>query len=471
MLSGVLKTGAKGELRKLVSLALPLSLAHLAQTGMSFVDTLMVGRLGPTELAALALGATTFSTVNVILMAVLLSVSPLVAQALGAKREQEPGRITAQALYLAVLLAALGIVVFYSMKPVLSAVGLPPASVELAADYLKAVAFGLPFTLGFVALRGLLEGHGDARPILLMALMGVGVNVFLNDALIFGKYGLPELGMVGTGYATAVVYLLLFLGGVALVRVRYPQQRVFTELRRLDLPLLREIVRLGWPISIMLGMEVGAFSVTSFLMGGFGDAVLAGHQIAIQSSSMTFMIPLGIAAATAVRVGHAAGRGDAAGIRVAGFLGIMLGTLFMLLTAALYRFAPGVVIGLYVDRGAPGNQELIGYATTFLGIAALFQVVDGVQVTAQGALRGLKDTRIPMFLTLIAYWLVGISSGLTLTYVLGLGPRGLWFGLVVGLSLAAVMLVVRFTLLTRGSGASGARRLNRAATRSDIVPG
>lgn len=446
MLSGVLRL--KAEVRTLALLALPLALAQLAQTGMGFVDTLMIGRLGPTSLAGLALGATTFSTVFVILMAVLLAVAPLVAQTRGADVRLEPGLYTGQALKLALLLSAPGILVFLSAEPMLALAGLPADSVALAGDYLRAVAPGLPFALGFVALRGLLEGYGDARPILLIALAGVGVNVFLNDTLIFGRYGLPAFGVVGAGFTTASVYALMFGAATLLVRSKYRHEAVFFNMRHRDGARMREILRVGWPISVMLGLEVSAFSLTSFLMGGFGDDVLAGHQIAMQSSSMTFMIPLGVATATAVLVGHAAGRRDPDGVRRAGAIGIGMAALFMLLTALLFLLAPHFVIGLYVDLDAPANAALVRYAATFLAIAALFQIVDGMQVTAQGALRGLKDTRVPMLLTLVAYWFVGIATGLVLTYGVGLGPRGLWFGLVAGLAVAALLLVARFSRLS-----------------------
>lgn len=447
MLSGVSRLGV--ELKKLLSLALPLALAQLAQNGMSFVDTLMVGRLGPAPLAGMALGATVFNIVFIVLMAILLSVSPIVAQAIGARRREEPGVVTGQALLLAAALSVPGLVVFFSSKPLLLAAGLPAGTAGLAADYLRAVGPGLPFALGFVAFRGLFEGHGDARPILFMALLGVGVNVVLNNALIYGHLGLPRLGMVGTGYATSIVYLLLFVLAALLVRRRYGAQAVFASMRFIDRAKMAELLRVGWPISAMLGLESGLFALTGVLMAGFGDAVLAGHQIAMQSASMAFMIPLGIATATAVRVGQSAGAGDLDGVRRSGWLGVGLATLFMSCTALLFWLAPRAVIGLYIDLADPQNGSLLGYAAVFLAIAALFQVVDGIQVTAQGALRGLKDTRIPMLMTLVAYWLVGVPLGLYLSFVLQIGPRGLWFGMVAGLGVAALLLVLRFRRLTR----------------------
>lgn len=450
MLSGVLGF-RRTELTTLLGLALPLVLAQLAQNGMSFVDTVMVGRLGPSSLAGLALGATLFSSVLVVSMAVILAVAPLVAQAVGAKRRGEAGRVAGQALWLAAALSVPGLLFFYNVTPLLEALGTAPATVDLASGYLRAVGFGFPFALGFVALRGFLEGHGHARPIMYIAIVGVGLNVFLNDALIFGHYGLPQLGMVGSGYATAVVYFVLFATGAALVGVGYRQERIFAALRRLDLKVVGELVRLGWPISVTLGFEIGLFSVATLLMGRFGDAALAGHQIALQSTSTAFMVPLGVSIATSVLVGQAAGRGDRDGARRMGVMGIALGTSFMVVTALVFWLAPRLVMGLYVNLNDPVNAAVIAYAGTFLLIAGMFQVVDGLQVTAQGALRGLKDTRVPMLLTLVAYWLVGLPVGLLLAFTFGLGPRGLWFGMVAGLFTAAVLLSLRFVRSARSA--------------------
>lgn len=450
MLSGVLGL-RRSELTTLLGLALPLVLAQLAQNGMSFVDTVMVGRLGPSSLAGLALGATLFSSVLVISMAVMLAVAPLVAQAVGAKRRGEAGRVTGQALWLAAALSVPGLLFFYNVTPLLEALGTAPATVALASGYLRAVGFGFPFALGFVALRGFLEGHGHARPIMFIAIGGVGLNVFLNDALIFGHSGFPRLGMVGSGYATALVYFSLFVAGALLVGSAYREERIFAALRHLDLKIVGELFRLGWPISVTLGFEIGLFSVTTLLMGRFGDAVLAGHQIALQSASTAFMVPLGVSIATGVLVGQAAGRGDRDAVRRMGVLGIALGTAFMVLTALIFWFAPRLVMSLYLNLNDPINAGLIGYAASFLLIAGMFQVVDGLQVTAQGALRGLKDTRVPMLLTLVAYWLVGFPVGLLLAFTFGLGARGLWFGMVAGLAAAAVLLSLRFAHSARNA--------------------
>ncbi len=431
-------------------LAAPLVLAQLAQNGMSVVDTLMVGRLGPRDLAGIALGGSTFTFVLILCMAVLFAVGPMVAQAHGARRPEDAARATRQGLWMALALSVPGVIVFLEAGPLLVLTGQDAVTAAVSADYLRAMAWGFPFALAFTALRGFLEGQGDTRPILIVAALGVGLNVVANEALMFGRLGLPRLGLVGTGYATSIVYAVMVLLIAAYLRARYRQFRVFAGMRQPDPGTLRELVRIGWPISFTLGFEVGLFWLTALLMGRFGDAALAGHQIALQSASTTFMVPLGISIATGVRVGQAAGRGDPNGVVRGGVAGITLSGLFMACAAALFWLEPDAVIGLYLPVHAPGNAAVVAFARRFLAIAAIFQVFDGTQVSASGALRGLKDTRVPMLLTLIAYWVVGVPVGVWLAFGTGAGSAGLWFGLVAGLGTAAALLASRFARLLRG---------------------
>ncbi len=446
----------RSEFVGLVRLAAPLVLAQLAQNGLSFVDTLMVGRLGPGALAAMALGATTFFTTSIVSSSVLFAVGPLVAQAVGGGRRDEAGHVASQALWLALVFSVPGLLIFNTIGPLLQGLGLEPETARLAAGYLRAISFGYPFYLAFQALRGFLEGHGDAKPIMGIAFLGVALNVVLCEVLIFGHLGFPALGVIGTGFATATVYTVMFALVLLLVSWRYPERRVVAGMRRLRWPLLRELVRVGWPIGMTTGLEVGLFSVSAVLMGRFGDDVLAAHQVAMQSASMTFMVPLGMSIATGVLVGQAAGRGDTAAVRRTGFMGLTVAVGVMLVAAALFRFAPRLVIGLYTDVSQPGNAAMIAVAVGFLSIAALFQLFDGVQVTAVGALRGLKDTRVPMLYTLVSYWLVGMPLGLWLAFAVGVGPRGLWYGMVAGLATSAVLMTTRFARRTRAVGAAPA---------------
>jgi len=437
------------EFRDLGLLAAPLVLAQLAQNGMSVVDTLMVGRLGARELAGIALGGATFTFVFIVCMGVLFAVGPMVAQAHGARRPVETARAARQGLWMALMLSVAGVVVFVRSGPLLILAGQDPVTAGESAAYLRAMAWGFPFALGFTALRGFLEGHGDTRPILVVAAIGVALNVAANDVLMFGRLGFPALGLVGTGYATSVVYAVMALVIAAYIRGRYRSHRVFLGMRHPDLATLRELVRVGWPISLTLGFEVGLFWLTALLMGRFGEAALAGHQIALQSASTTFMVPLGVSIAAGVRVGQAAGRGDANGVVRGGLSGMALSALVMACAAALFWGAPDAVIGLYMPVKAPANAAVVAFARHFLAIAAIFQVFDGTQVAASGALRGLKDTRTPMLLTAVAYWVVGVPVGIGLAFGAGVGSSGLWYGLVAGLATAAILLATRFARLVR----------------------
>ncbi len=456
------------ELAELSVLAGPLVLAQLAQMSMGFVDTLMAGRLSPEALAGIALGSVVFGFVSIVSMGVLFSVAPSVSQAHGAGRPDDAARAARQGLWLAAGLSLPGVALFQAAGPLLVAAGQEPATAALAGAYLRAASFGLLPSLALVALRGFLEGLSDTRPIMLVLFAGVGLNVLANNAFMFGRWGFPALGLMGTGVATAIVYTVMALAAGAYVARSYPRYRVLRGLRRPDPATLRELIRVGWPIGLTLGFEAGLFSVTALAMGLFGQQALAGHQIAIQAASITFMVPVGLSIATGVRVGQAAGRGDAGAVRRAGLTGIVAAATVMLGTATLFRFAPVLVVSAFLDPADPRNAEVVRYASSFLAIAALFQVVDGVQVAASGALRGLRDTRVPMIISLLAYWALGMTTSLVLGFALGFGGRGLWAGLVVGLGVAAVLLTGRFLRLsTRAVRAPGAR----AAANSGVHSG
>lgn len=442
------------ELRDLLALAGPLIAAQLAQIGMNTVDTVMAGRLGPDALAGIALGGVVYQSTLILGMGVLFAVAPLVSGALGADRPDRAGRTARQGLWLALLLGVPITLGLREVGPLLQHLGQDPDTAALAGAYLGTVAFGYLPALALVAARGFLEGIGDARPIMVTLILGIGANVVANDALMFGRYGLPALGLVGTGVATALVYTAMATALLAYVALRHPRYRVLRGLRRPDPGVLREIFALGWPIGLTLGFEAALFAITAVLMGTFGPDALAGHQIAIQAASVTFMVPVGLANATGVRVARAAGARDRVGVRRAGLTGIGVAVAFMSLTALVFRFAPDLVVAAFLDPTAPGNAATVRFAATFLGIAAIFQVVDGVQVTASGALRGLRDTRVPMLLSFVSYGVVGLGSGVALAFAADLAGRGLWIGLVIGLATAATLLTTRFLRATRaGAGA------------------
>jgi multidrug resistance protein, MATE family len=436
------------EVPALARVAGPLVLAQLAQNAMGLVDTLMAGRLGPDALAGIALGAIVQFTFTLSVGAVLFAVSPMTAQALGAGREEEAAGIARHALVLALLLALPVMLLLGAAGPLLPHLGQDPVTSQLTGAYLGALLWGVPGYMLVVALRGTLEGRGHTRPIMVVAAGGVALNTLGNAAFMFGRWGFPELGLAGAGVSTAIAYSAMALALALIVRGHYRRPPIFAvePLRR---ERFLELLRLGVPIGLTVAFEVGLFSVTGLFMGWFGPTALAGHQIALQTCSFTFMIPMGLAMATTARVGRAAGRGDAAGVRAAGLAGMGLASLVMLLTATAFWTVPRAIAGLYLDLGDPATLEVAATAATFLRIAAFFQLVDGLQVTAIGALRGLKDTRVPMLVTLVSYWFIGVTSGLVLAFGLGLAGVGLWIGLVIGLGAAAIMLALRYARLVR----------------------
>ena len=436
------------EARATLRLAGPVVASQLAQVSLGFVDTVMVGRLGKEALAGVGLGANVFFTFCLLGLGVVLAVGPLVSQAFGAGDDRGVGEGARQGLWASVLVGVpLGLVLAGAGR-VLPALGQDPATAALAAEYLGAIAWGVPAFLAFGALRSFAEGVSRPLVVVPVALAGVAVNAFLNDALIHGRYGLPELGAVGTGYASAATTWAMALGLAAVVRFRPALHRY--GLLRAEGPhrrTLLELLRVGTPIGLALMVEAGLFSVTYLLMGRIGVVAQAAHQIAINAASVTFMVALGVGLAGGVRVGQAEGAGDRAGVRRAGLTSMALAVGFMGLTAALFRGAPRLVIGVYLD--APANAAVARLAVTLLAFAGFFQVFDGLQVAAGSALRGLKDTAVPMAIGAAAYWGVGLTVGYALAFPGGFGAEGLWTGLVVGLAAAAAGLATRFWRRTR----------------------
>ena len=439
---------ARRETAATLALALPLVLTQLTQMSISFVDVVMVGRLGTASMAAAVIGSTVYLTLAMVCLGVVVAVQPSVAQATGAGDAAAASRATRQGLWLGLLLGAPVVVGLGYMEPVLLATGQAPETADLAARYLAAIRWGFVPNLWFTALRGLCEGVARPRPVLVVTLVGVAVNVALNWVLIYGQLGAPALGMVGTGWASSVsVCAMTVLLGAYVFWGPLRGYRVFRGLRRPEPAALRELFALGWPIGVTFGLEGGLFTAATLLIGQMGEVALAAHQIALNAASVAFMVPLGIGMAGAVRVGQAAGAGDVRGAARAGWAAIALGGASMGASALAFWLAPGVIVWVYA--GADADPELARRAVVLLGIAAVFQLADGTQAAAAGALRGLKDTRVPMLIGAVSYWGLGLGLGALLLFGLDRGAPGMWWGLTLGLAAAAVMLTARFRRLTR----------------------
>ena len=439
------------ETRANARLALPLVLAQLTFISMGTVDTLVAGRLGAEALAAVAVGANVWFMLFVPFWGLFMAVSPIVAQRMGAGRPAaETGAFLRDALGLALLFGAAWMALMWLLaQPLLDLLGLEPATHVLARDYMRAIAWGaIPFTL-FFALRNGAEGRGETRATLWAGLAGFVVNAVLDYGLAYGRLGLPALGPMGCGVATAIAGAAMVLAFAVMYRW-HPRLRALELLRggwRGSAAARREILRLGAPIALIITAEAWLFIIGALLMARFGTDAVAAHQIAINFASITFMVPMSIGMATTVRVGHAAGAGaPPAELRLRGQAGIALGAVFALLSASLMALLPHAIVALYTDAAAVSAM-----AVGFLYYAAVFQIADCVQATANGALRGLKDTRVPMVITVTAYWLLGLPLATGLAFAAGWGPAGIWAGFIGGLAAAALGLSARFRHKTRGA--------------------
>jgi MATE family multidrug resistance protein len=435
-----------GHARGLFVLAGPLIVNNLASAGMGFADTVMAGRSGTADLAAVALGSSVFMVVFLFGFGVLMAMSPTAAHAYGAGRSEEVGVYFRQCLWLSQALALAGISAIWFAEDLLRGIGVDPTVIPLTTRYLQAVAWGLPGMYAYLSIRLMSEGIGWTRPIMYVAAVGLVVNVFGNWVLMYGKFGLPALGAVGCGVASAIA-MWVMLGAMVAYVVRHPRYRDFALAARLDPPSwtrLRELLSLGLPISVSFVSEAGLFSAVGLLMGTLGAAVVAAHQVAINYAATMFMIPLGLHSALTIRVGHTLGRGDPALARRIGKIGIAMCGLVMVGSALVLLLFRGPIAGFYTM-----DPQVRQIAVSLLTMGMIFQISDGVQVGAAGALRGYKDTRIPMLLNFGSYWLVAFPLAWYMGIEARLGPQAVWIALIVGLTLTALTLGARFLLVSR----------------------
>ncbi len=436
----------RAELRATAALALPLIGTQLAQISTMTTDVVLLGWHSAEALAAGALGTNVVYVLITFTLGIVMAVSPLVAQAVGRKRHavRDARRSVRQGFWAAFAVGVPCMVVIWHTEAILLAVGQEPANAAAAAGYARAMLWGFLPAVGFMLLRFFVAALERPRPALVVMVLAVLLNALLAWTLIFGRFGLPPLGVVGAGIATSIANTFSFLALLAFILSdhRFRRFYILGRLWRPDWRRFIEIFRIGLPIGVILVLEVTLFAGAVQLMGLLGTAEIAAHQIALQCAAVAFMVPLGIGQAATVRVGLAAGARDAAGVARAGWVALALGVTFMSCTALLMWTMPHALVGLFVED-VPGNARVIGLATAFLGIAALFQVFDGVQAIAIGALRGLKDTRIPAIFAAIGYWLVGFPVGIALAFHAGWGGVGVWWGLATGLAVVAVLELAR----------------------------
>ncbi|WP_193369956.1 MATE family efflux transporter [Pelagibius marinus] len=434
------------EILATLRLAAPLVFTQLAMIGINTTDIVMMGWLGPEELAAGALGMNIFIPLFLFGLGIATVVAPMTAQALGARDFRGVRRTVRQGFWLTLLFGAIFTAIIFNGRWVLLAFGQEPAIALLAEDYLQAVAWSLLPSLWFVVLRSFVTAHSRPRSVLVITLVAVGVNAISNYGLMFGHFGLPRWGLMGAGVTSSIVQALSFLALLGYVRWdrRFRRYAILLRFWRPDWGRFFELFRIGVPIGLTIVAEAGLFSAAAFLMGLISTEALAAHAIALQCAAVAFMVPLGLGQAAVVRVGLAAGARDHDGVTRAGWAALIAGSLFMACSALVFWFAGQFLVGLFLDLAAPENAEVVELAVAFLVIAALFQLVDGGQVIGVHALRGLSDTTVPMWLAIGGYWSIGFVASVVLAFPLGLGGRGVWMGLACGLAFVASAVIWRF---------------------------
>jgi len=441
------------EIRDFLKLAVPLATAQVAQAMTGFVDTLMMGRLGQDALAAGGLAVMVFMASLMTGIGIVSSVSPLAAEAYGAKQPLRVGQVTRQGLWLALLIGLVMLPMMGNLSGLMRSLGQDPAIIPLADRYLELARWGFLPALGFAVLRCTVTALSTARPILVIMLLANVFNVLGNYVLAFGKLGFPALGLAGLAIASSLSHLIMFvsLTGYILHQRdrRFRAYRLFEQLPRLQPGILRQLLLLGFPIGVVTILENGLFTVMTFMVGAIGTHVLAAQQLALQTVVIVFMLPLGMSYAATARVGQWYGRGDLAGVRRAALVSVGLTIAVMFLSGGIFVLFPEPIIGVYLDVNDPANQNVLKAGIAMLVVAGFGQVVDGVQRTANGILQGLQDTRIPMLLSFIAYWGVGLASGWWLGFRTPLGGIGIWIGAYLGLAIAAIAYIWRFRHLLK----------------------
>ena len=428
------------EMRVSFVLALPLALGQLAAMLMSVVDSILAGRHGLQTLAAVTVGSSIWTVALLLCVGVLMAIPPSVAQLNGAGRRGEIGPLWRQAAWIALIMGVLLMALVWLSPRLLDGIGIVAEVRPQAAAFLRAIAFGAPALSLYFCFRYLSEGLAWTPPTMIFGIAGLALLAPLGYLLMFGAGPFPELGAAGLGYATGIVLWLQAIGFLLYLRLspRFEDLQLFARYDPPDWRVIRGLLALGLPMGVSIFMEGSLFVATALLIGRLGAVDVAAHQIALNVASVCFMLPLGIAMATTVRVGHAAGAQDMPAVRWAVGAGFALGGLTQTAAAAVLIFAGGWISSFYTSDAAVSVL-----AVSLMRYAAVFQFPDGIQVLSSGALRGLKDTRVPMLISIFAYWCVGLPLGGWFGLHLHGRAPGLWIGLILGLSVAALLLALR----------------------------
>ncbi|GJK36176.1 MdtK family multidrug efflux MATE transporter [Enterobacter hormaechei] len=439
------------EARQLLALAIPVIVAQVAQTAMGFVDTVMAGGYSATDMAAVAIGTSIWLPAILFGHGLLLALTPVIAQLNGSGRRERVAHQVRQGFWLAGFVSVLIMIVLWNAGYIIRAMhNIDPALADKAVGYLRALLWGAPGYLFFQVARNQCEGLAKTKPGMVMGFIGLLVNIPVNYIFIYGHFGMPELGGVGCGVATAAVYWVMF--GSMLTYIKHARSmrdiRNDTTFSTPDWSMLTRLTQLGLPIALALFFEVTLFAVVALLVSPLGIIDVAGHQIALNFSSLMFVLPMSLAAAVTIRVGFRLGQGSTLDAQTAARTGLGVGVCMAVCTALFTVLLREQIALLYND-----NPEVVTLASHLMLLAAIYQISDSIQVIGSGVLRGYKDTRSIFFITFIAYWVLGLPCGyilaLTDLVVDRMGPAGFWMGFIIGLTSAAIMMMLRMRFLQR----------------------
>ncbi len=432
--------------RATLVLGLPLIGSHLAMMALHVTDTVMLGWYGVTELAAVVLGASTFFIIYVLGSGFAKAVMPMVAAALGRGDEAQVRRDTRMGLWLSIGFGVLCYPVFWWAGPILLALGQNPEVAQLAQNFLRIAGVGMVPALAVTVLQSYLAALGRTQVVLWVTLAALVLNICVNYALIFGNWGAPELGVRGSAIATlstqimTLIVLSVYAGWLPALR-RY---HLFQRFWRADWHAMAQVSRLGWPIGLTGLAEGGLFNASAIMMGWVGTVQLAAHGIALEAAALAFMVHVGLSSAATIRTARFEGEARIQAMREGAVVAIALSVAVGVAVVVLFLALPEAIIMLFLDMAKPESAAIVGYGVTLLALAALFQMADAMQVMALGLLRGIRDTKVPMILAAVSYWIIGVPTSYVLAFPMGYGAVGLWLGLVVGLACAAASLMWRF---------------------------
>jgi MATE family multidrug resistance protein len=436
----------KYHIQQTIKLSIPLVISQLTVMMIGVVDTIMAGRLGTIPLAAVSIGGAIWAIGVMFVLGILMATPPLISELDGAGQKAKIGALVRQLIWLALIIGVIFFIILRNLSPLFTLFGTRLEVVPFAIEYLHAISWGILSFPIFLVFRYVADGLSHTRMTMYISFLGLALNVPLNYVLMFGKFGFPALGVAGCGYASALVILIQATAfGLVLAKHRwFKPLHIFAQIDRVDRQTIAKVLAIGLPIGMALFAEGGFFSVVTMLASQLSPETIAAHQISLNVASVLFMVPLGMSMAITIRVGNALGRKSAIDTRRAGMMGIALIFVVQIFLAGFMFYFPELIVKLYTR-----DTAVQAIALQLLFFAAIFQLSDGIQVAAAAALRGIKDTKFLMYATTIAFWLFGFMASWWFCFEKGMGAAGLWIGLIMGLSVAAVLNFFRFQKLSK----------------------